>query len=132
MSEQTEPTEHSSRYLILEDSYYTALDIQETMRRLRPGFQLMDITDDTAEAIRRIRRQGVDMMIADTSASDGDSIGKLTDASISTPVIFISECRDSMERAKRLNMIDYILKPVTLSDLRCALSRYDILKQHNY
>ncbi|MGM9815747.1 MAG: response regulator [Lepagella sp.] len=129
MSEQTE---HTSRYLILEDSYYTALDIQETIRRLRPGFRLMDITDDTATAICRIRQQRVDMMIADTSASDGDSIGKLTDASVRTPVIFISECGDAMGRAKRLNMVDYILKPVTLSDLSYALDRYDKMKQLNY
>lgn len=119
-----------SKYIILEDAYYTALDIRETVRRLRSGYRLIGITDETSEAVRMIYREDADMMIADTSASDGDSIGRLQKESVSIPIIFISEYSEDAERARNLNMVDFILKPVTPSDLERAFSRFDSLNNN--
>lgn len=119
-----------SKYIILEDAYYTALDIRETVKRLRSGYRLIGITDETSEAVRMIYREDADMMIADTSASDGDSIGRLQKESVSIPIIFISEYSEDAERARNLNMVDFILKPVTPSDLERAFSRLDFLNNN--
>ncbi len=119
-----------SKYIILEDAYYTALDISETVRRLRSGYRLIGITDETSEAVRMIYREDADMMIADTSASDGDSIGRLKKESVSIPIIFISEYSEDAERARNLNMVDFILKPVTPSDLERAFSRLDSMNNN--
>lgn len=119
-----------SKYIILEDAYYTALDIRETVKRLRSGYRLIGITDETSEAVRMIYREDADMMIADTSASDGDSIGRLQKESVSIPIIFISEYSEDAERVRNLNMVDFILKPVTPSDLERAFSRLDFLNNN--
>lgn len=117
--------ETTLKYIILEDVYYTALDISEIVRRLRPGFCLVGITDETSEAVRMIAGKDTDMMIASTNVSTGDSIGELQKASVSVPTVFISDCSETVERIKGLNMVDFILKPVTLPDLERALCRFD-------
>lgn len=119
------------KYIILEDIYYSALDIRETVKRFRPGYRLLGMADETAEAVSMIRSGQPDMLIADTSASDGDSISILQEAAIDTPIIFISEYASQAERAQDLNMVDFILKPVTPLDIERALCRFDSLKRES-
>ena len=98
--------------------------------KMGEDIRLIGITDETSEAVRMIYREDADMMIADTSASDGDSIGRLQKESVSIPIIFISEYSEDAERVRNLNMVDFILKPVTPSDLERAFSRLDSLNNN--
>lgn len=121
----------TSKYIILEDIYYTALDISETVKRFRPNYRLIGMADETAEALSMIRSAQPDMLIADTSASDGDSISILKESSVNIPVIFISEYASLAEKARSLNMVDFILKPVTPPDIERALDRFDSIKKQS-
>lgn len=123
----------TSKYVILEDAYYTALDIREIVRRLRPGYRLIGITDETSEAVRMIVRYDADMMIANTTVSTGDSIRELQDASVSIPTVFISDYSEVAERIREhnLNMVDFILKPVTLLDMERAFCRLDSMSEQS-
>lgn len=112
-------------YIILEDSYYVAIDLRDTVKRLRPSYLLTGIAEETTEAISMVRRYEPDLMIADTLASDGDSISILQQAGIDIPVIFISEYSRLAERAKALNLAGFILKPVTSSDLQHVLDNLE-------
>lgn len=116
-------------YIILEDTYYIAIDLRDTVKRLRPRYRLAGIAEETAEAIRMIQSEEPDLMIADTTAGDGDSISVLQRGATDIPVIFISEYAVLEERAQNLNMIDFILKPVTIPDLERAINRFDAMKQ---
>lgn len=118
-------------YIILEDAYYTAVDLRETVKRLRPGYRLAGIAEETAKAVRLIRSEEPDLLIADTSASDGDSISLLLQAGVNTPVIFISEYARLAERARSLNMADFILKPVTYPDMQRALNALDAMRENS-
>ncbi len=122
-------TDTTFKYIILEDTYYLALDLSDTIKRLRPCYRLAGIAEETAEAIRMIISEEPDLMIADTSAGDGDSINVLKSKAADIPVIFISEYAMLEKRARSLNMIDFILKPVTSPDLERALNRFDEMKQ---
>lgn len=118
-------------YIILEDAYYTAVDLRETVKRLRPGYRLAGIAEETAKAVRLIRSEEPDLLIADTSASDGDSISLLLQAGVNTPVIFISEYALLAERARSLNMAGFILKPVTSADLQRAFAGLDAMRENS-
>lgn len=118
-------------YIILEDAYFTAIDLRETVKRLRPGYRLAAIAETAGEAIALILRDAPDLLIADTSASDGDSINLLLKAGIDTPVIFISEYARLAERARSLNMAGFILKPVTSPDMQRALNAFDAMRENN-
>lgn len=118
-------------YIILEDAYYTAVDLRETVKRLRPGYRLAGIAEETAKAVRLIRSEEPDLLIADTSASDGDSISLLLQAGVNTPVIFISEYARLAEQARSLNMADFILKPVTSPDMQRALNALDAMRENS-
>lgn len=114
-----------SKYIILEDAYYTALDIIETVKRLRPGYRLIGVEEEASEAIRLICNKPPDLIIADTTVGDGNSIEEFKKASIKIPLIFISESSDAYYSAQDLNIITFILKPVLGLDLAKAFDRFD-------
>ncbi len=114
-----------TQYIILEDAYYVALDISENVKRLRPSYRLLEICDEASEAIQAINTRHPDMLIANTTVGDGDAISILQNASVKIPVIFFSEYEQQAARADALNMVDFILKPVTPHALECALERFD-------
>lgn len=118
-------TKNPVQYLILEDAYYTALDISETMSRLRPDYLMVGLYEEVSSAIHKLRQGGIDFIIADTEVADGNSIEVFAQVGILTPVIFISGYADQADFARNLNMADFILKPVTPVSLERALLRLD-------
>ncbi len=124
-------TKRTIHYLILEDAYYTALDIRETMKRLRPDYRMVDMYEEVSSAIQKLRQGGIDLIIADTEVADGNSIEAFVQAGIRTPVIFISGYSDQADFVRSLDMaVDFILKPVTPLSLERALLRLDACR-HN-
>ena len=117
--------EHTLPYIILEDIYYIALDLQKIVERLRPDYRLAAIAETTAEAIAMILHETPDLLIADTTAGDGETINILKDAGVDIPVVFISEYQHFAKRADDFTTADFILKPVTPAELQEALCRIE-------
>lgn len=117
--------EETLTYIILENAYYIALDIREVMKRLRPGYRLAAIAETAGEAIAMILRDSPDLLIADTTAGDGDTMKILKESGVDIPVVFISEYRHLAKRADAFTTADFILKPATPAELQEALFRIE-------
>lgn len=122
--------ENNLTYIILEDTYYIALDIKEIVKSLRPGYRLAAVAETAVEAVSLISRDAPDLLIADTTASDGDSIRILRDAGVDIPVVFISEYSTLAPKAETFRISAFILKPVTSSDLHRAFLHIEKKRNH--
>jgi DNA-binding LytR/AlgR family response regulator len=71
-----------------------------------------------------------DIIFSDVQLSDGLSFDIFSQAGVQIPVIFITGYDDYMMRAFENNGIDYLMKPVSKTDLDKALFKYNKLKAH--
>lgn len=118
-------------YIILEDAYYIALDIKKMMGTLCPQFLLCGIAETAADAIAMILSHSPELLIADSTAADGDTMTLLHQAGVEIPIIFISEYASIAKRANAFSCVAFILKPVTPADLEMAVAiLYDSTTSH--
>lgn len=111
--------------MLLEASYYTALDISETVKRLRPDFLLASMQEEAAAAIALLQTEKIDFVIADVEVADGNVLSAFERAKITTPVIFLADTPHFALRAQRLNTVCYLLHPVSAGDLDQAFQHLE-------
>ncbi len=71
-----------------------------------------------------------DIIFSDVQLSDGLSFDIFIQTGVQIPVIFITGYDDYMMMAFENNGIDYLMKPVTKTDLDKALLKYNKLQTH--
>lgn len=113
------------KYIILEDAYFTSVDIRNSVSCIRPECEFVAGVEATGEAIEILKREKVDFIIADTEVCDGDSIESLKRAGIKTPVIFISGYKEQRQQVQGLEVLDFLLKPVSPESLGNAIAKLD-------
>lgn len=70
----------------------------------------------------------VDLIIVDMETAGEQAFSKLQQSNITHPLILISDNKDMKKSATSINMIEFILKPVTASALTDAFRKYDELQ----
>ena len=71
-----------------------------------------------------------DIIFSDVQLTDGYSFEIFKNANSRIPVIFITGYNEFMMNAFASNGINYLLKPVSIPDIRNALHKYYMLKEH--
>ena len=93
------------------------------------GFRTVGVAANGAEALAMARRLGPDLILLDLYLPDVfglDLINQMRVAGVEGDVIVISAANESetVERALKLGVTNYLLKPFTLDDLAGRLSEY--------
>lgn len=117
--------------LILEDSYYTRCDVAAHIRILHPHDYRILMTESIVETCELIEREDVDLIIADTTVCDGETIDFFRDYGLRLPVIFYSGYDCVPESLRGLNVVAYIKLPITFESIRNSLDRYENLFSEN-
>lgn len=108
--------------VIVEDSRLARLELRELLGNF-PDHQLIGEADNLVHARQLIEQQQPDLVLLDIQLPDGDGFTLLEQLSFVPEVIFITAYDDYAVNAFRVNAIDYLLKPVSLSALENALLR---------
>lgn len=112
--------------LIVEDDSLLALVEGRLLAKL--GYKVVGKAKQAEEAIHLVRQLEPDFILMDISLKgemDGveaiQEVRKFSDI----PVIYLSGTSDRVnyERARKTNFVDYLIKPVTLDDLRGPASK---------
>jgi DNA-binding LytR/AlgR family response regulator len=74
------------------------------------------------------RQSEVDLIFMDIQLTDGLSFSIFQKVKVEKPVIFITAFNEYALDAFKVNSIDYLLKPVTYTDLAASLSKLENLK----
>jgi two-component system response regulator AlgR len=102
---------------------------RDRLRRLvdtLPGFEIAGEAVSGADALRRIRELGPDILLLDISmpGMDGMSLARVLQESESSPaVVFCTAFQDQALNAFEVEAVDYLVKPVRAERLETALDK---------
>ena len=114
----------NGRVLIVEDDMLLSLVEEKLLKKL--GYSIVGKAVYGEEAIRKVEKFNPDIVMMDISlkgTDDGiDTMKKIRRFS-SVPVIYLSGSTDkhSIERAKKTNFVDFLIKPVSEQELKGPL-----------
>ena len=110
-------------YIIVDDSYFSQLFLMRTVGRIRPDFTLIGCADDTVTMKELIDGNKIDLIITRDIVSDGNVVEVLKSNSVRIPTILISQSDEKRAAGEGINMVQFILEPVAVSELSDALGR---------
>lgn len=115
------------KYIILEDSHFIATDITNTISEICSHTECAAICEVMEDCICMAKSNDVDLIIVDLESAGEHGVSLIKTAGITHPLILISDNKDMEHSISEINMIEFILKPVTASALSDAFRKYDKL-----
>lgn len=112
------------RILIVEDDVIIGQLIRKYL--LKFGHQVLDIVFDSERALDKIHSLTPDLVILDINIlgqRDGIDVAEIIEEKYKVPYIFLTALSDdqTLQRAKKLSPIGYVVKPFKEGDLQAAL-----------
>ncbi|SEK60502.1 response regulator [Carnobacterium iners] len=114
--------------LLVDDEQYIRQSIIELVQWEKKGFFILEEAGNGEEALEVMEKYGPDILIADIWMPVMDEIElsrRIREKHLSVKIIFLSGHNDfdyAISRIK-LNIIEYLLKPISISDLECMLEK---------
>ncbi len=116
------------RILILEDEYPAAERLQRLLAQAAPGAQVLAVLDTVAGALAWLATHPApDLILSDIQLADGLSLDVFAQTVVRSPVIFTTAYDQYALQAFRTTSIDYLLKPLKLSELQAAFAKLEAL-----
>lgn len=110
--------------LLLEDEYPAAERLQRLLRQAAPEAQVLAVLDSVAGALAWLDiNPAPDLILSDIQLADGLSLEVFEQAVMRSPVIFTTAYDAYAIQAFKANSVDYLLKPVKLTELTAALTK---------
>lgn len=115
--------------LIVEDETPAAEKLERYLSRYSEGIVVKGKAESVEEAVNWLAEQqdSIDLIFMDIQLKDGMSFEIFKEVKISKPVIFITAYNEYALDAFKVNGIDYLLKPITFTDLSNSLKKIESL-----
>lgn len=113
------------RLLIIEDETAAAQNLCSILKVMTPQAQVVDIIDTVVDSIEWFKSNPMpDLVFMDIHLSDGESFKIFDKVNITCPVIFTTAYDQYALKAFQVNSIDYLLKPITESEVKRAVDKW--------
>ncbi|MCG8510627.1 MAG: response regulator, partial [Rhodospirillales bacterium] len=123
-STQKSEIESPRRLLVAEDEHLLAQHLEADLKEL--GFEVIGPASNGKRAVDLAREQKPDMALLDLRMPemDGFQAGEILYLELGVPIIVVSAYsdREYIERMRQLGVFGYLLKPVSLDELRVTIS----------
>jgi DNA-binding LytR/AlgR family response regulator len=119
------------KILIIEDEQLAADKLIKLIHQCDSGIEILDQLETIEDSVEWFANQAApDLLFLDIHLADGLSFEIFEQVSVQCPIIFTTAYDQYAIRAFKTKSIDYLLKPVKLSDLKQALEKYKDLFGH--
>ncbi|MBN8575307.1 MAG: response regulator transcription factor [Cytophagales bacterium] len=117
----------SLNVLIVEDETPAAEKLERYLSRYSEGIVVKGKAESVEEAVNWLAEQqaSIDLIFMDIQLKDGMSFEIFKEVKINKPVIFITAYNEYALEAFKVNGIDYLLKPITFTDLANSLKKLE-------
>lgn len=110
--------------LLVEDEFLIALGLEQEL--LQEGYHIASIVNSGEKAIEAVRQQSPDIILMDIRLAgkiDGIEAAQQIQSFSSIPIIFMTGYSNPeiMTRARELNPLGYLIKPVSITDLNTII-----------
>jgi two-component system LytT family response regulator len=115
--------------LIVEDETPAAEKLERYLSRYSESIIVKGKAESVEEAVNWLAEQqdSIDLIFMDIQLKDGMSFEIFKEVKINKPVIFITAYNEYALDAFKVNGIDYLLKPITFTDLSNSLKKVESL-----
>jgi DNA-binding LytR/AlgR family response regulator len=117
------------KVIIIEDEKLSAEHLQTLLKRIDKSIQVLQ-TFDSVKSVVHAFENGVkaDLLFVDIHLADGLSFDIFSKIAIDTPVIFTTAYDEYAIKAFKVNSIDYLLKPIGITELKTAVEKFEKLQ----
>lgn len=110
--------------LLIEDEKAALRNLKALLGETDPSIVIVGETDSIVDSIDWLRSHPMpDLIFMDIHLADGSAFEISNHMEITCPIIFTTAYDEYALRAFKVNSIDYLLKPITQTDLQCALAK---------
>jgi DNA-binding LytR/AlgR family response regulator len=116
--------------IIIEDEKLSAEHLATLISKIDTSIEIVGIYESVKQGIAAFSK-GIkcDLIFADIHLADGLSFEIFSKVIVDTPVIFTTAYDEYAIKAFKLNSVDYLLKPIGISDLKSALEKFKKLNK---
>lgn len=117
------------KVLIVEDETPAAEKLERYLQRYSEAIEVKGKTESIEEAVNWLEanQSTIDLIFMDIQLKDGVSFDIFKEVKVQKPVIFITAYNEFALEAFKMNGIDYLLKPITFTDLSNSLKKVESL-----
>ncbi|MEQ8470287.1 MAG: LytTR family DNA-binding domain-containing protein [Marinoscillum sp.] len=118
------------KVLIIEDEKPAVEKLKNYLGKYSSSIVVMETLSSVSTTVHWLRatKELPDLMFVDVQLTDGLSFEIFNQVDISLPIIFTTAFDEFAIDAFRLHSIDYLLKPITFTDLSRALKKFEQMK----
>lgn len=119
------------KVIIVEDEMPAAEKLERYLVKYDKNIQVLARFDSVAGTVDWLRtmQDTIDLVFMDIQLIDGLSFQVFQQVQVYKPVIFTTAFNEFALDAFKVNGIDYLLKPITFTDLSASLKKLDTLRQ---
>lgn len=119
------------KVLIIEDEVPAAEKLERYLLKYDPTTTVAGTISRVADAVLWLKdnQDDVDLIFMDIQLIDGLSFQIFQQVQVRKPVIFITAFNEFALDAFKVNSIDYLLKPITFTDLSNSLKKLESLRE---
>ncbi|MBL7862789.1 MAG: response regulator transcription factor [Cyclobacteriaceae bacterium] len=117
------------KVLIVEDETPAAEKLERYLKRYSDTIEIKGKVESVEEAVNWLaaNQDSIGLIFMDIQLKDGVSFDIFKEVKIQKPVIFITAYNEFALDAFKVNGIDYLLKPITFTDLSNSLKKVEAL-----
>jgi two-component system, LytTR family, response regulator LytT len=113
------------RILIVEDETAAYENLVDILAEIEPSIEVTGNTESVIQTIQWLQTNtDPDLILMDIHLSDGSAFSIFDNIKLETPVIFTTAYDEYAIKAFKVNSIDYLLKPIKVEELRCAIEKF--------
>jgi len=111
--------------IIVEDEPLTAVHLKTLLQKTAPEIEVVQMLDSVKATVNFLKEKpSLDLLFLDIHLADGNSFEIFQHIDVLQPVIFTTAYDEYAIKAFKVNSIDYLLKPIGLSDLKAAINKF--------
>ena len=119
------------KVVIVEDELPAAEKLERYLLKYDSTIQVVKHIDSVASAVSWLRehQEQIDLIFMDIQLIDGISFQIFQQVQVRKPVIFTTAYNEYALDAFKVNSIDYLMKPITFTDLATSLQKLAMLRE---
>ena len=120
------------KILIVEDEKAAMRNLQTLIAEVCPTAEFVGELDSVRDCIEWFEDNDMpELVFMDIHLADGSAFEIFENVRITCPIIFTTAYDEYALRAFKVNSIDYLLKPISKSDLKKSFEKLQLLKKEN-
>ena len=113
------------RILIVEDETAAYENLLEIISEIDPSIEIAGNAEGVSQTILWLRtNEAPDLILMDIQLSDGSAFSIFKSIHLEVPIIFTTAYDEFAIEAFKVNSIDYLLKPIKVSEMRKAIEKF--------